>query len=213
MHPHIETWGSILRLYGSRTDEVAGDDATTQSGPSSTNEKQSGEKTNPTNGHKAKPNRELLEKLREEMKKLKRTNENSQSNSTGIIVAGQPNSMLLLNTLATIPPLIIKSEKLTEAKTSERDERSDDGVIAVVKCDNDNGDDKKKNLKPESRIKRKLSDDDDDEDEDGDEDESDTSTSSGSSHSSSSGSETGEDSDDESSGSGTSNDDDDEDDD
>lgn len=70
MHPHVQTWGSILRLYGSRVAEsyLKNENEKTEenSGDESAKEKLVPQQ------QKAKPNKELLEKLKEEMRKIKK---------------------------------------------------------------------------------------------------------------------------------------------
>ncbi len=72
MHPHVQTWGSILRLYGSR---VAESYLKNETG-NEKNEENSGDETKPNQQpqleQKAKPNKELLEKLKEEMRKIRK---------------------------------------------------------------------------------------------------------------------------------------------
>jgi microprocessor complex subunit DGCR8 len=73
MHPHVQTWGSILRLYGSRVaesylkNETENDKNDENSGDEASKEKLAVEQS-----QKAKPNKELLEKLKEEMRKIKK---------------------------------------------------------------------------------------------------------------------------------------------
>lgn len=168
MHPHIVTWGSILRLYASRTDEMRNGEETTKTNADSIVAVGNEMSANKSETNKAKPNRELLEKLREEMKKLKKADTSVSSVDT---------TAVMLNTLSTIPPLILGGKKNThEAKetASEAATKSEDGIIAVVT------DKKEVSAALSSAKKRKYSDEDD---------ESDTSTSDATTSHSSSGEE------------------------
>lgn len=88
MHPHIQTWGSILRLYGSNLEESL-------LLKCDKDEKENGEhKQEENTQQKAKPNSELLEKLKEEMRKIKRKTLNTDEKKSQ-------------DTLLTIPPLLL----------------------------------------------------------------------------------------------------------
>jgi hypothetical protein len=136
MHPHIQTWGSILRLYGSKMD-----DSLLNSENESSETKKPDGKENNSNGnssqgvdthahHKAKPNKELLEKLKEEMRKLKKQQDQPSTEKN-------PNFDLMnKDTLLTIPPLLLGDKEfkfssanylMVTSKTGESGEVEADG--------------------------------------------------------------------------------------
>jgi hypothetical protein len=140
MHPLIQTWGSILRLYGSRMDvsfgksgendsKASGDCGEGKStsadgqatcpmtaGASATAQQKTATATAAAS-QKAKPNKELLEKLKEEMRKLRKIQtaksglpvgddqqQQKQQQQPQADINGQAN-----DTLLTIPPLILNN--------------------------------------------------------------------------------------------------------
>lgn len=107
MHPHITTWGSMLRLYCAKMTEALlhNDDPNKVTNPSSYKTtdpvpKSKQQAQEQETSQKAKPNKELLEKLKEEMQKLKRPN---QTGANG-------NGSAVKDTLLTIPPLELANE-------------------------------------------------------------------------------------------------------
>ena len=71
MHPHVQTWGSILLLYGSRVAEsYLKNENENEKNDNSGDEAKTKEAEQLQ--QKAKPNKELLEKLKEEMRKIKK---------------------------------------------------------------------------------------------------------------------------------------------
>lgn len=113
MHPHIQTWGSILRLYSSNQEETLllksdKDDKDSQDN-----------KNEEITSQKSKPNHELLDKLKEEMRKLKRKNLNTEQTKQ-------------INTLLTIPPLLLNecntNEKESQKSQSEANKNEEDVI-------------------------------------------------------------------------------------
>lgn len=113
MHPHLTTWGSILRLYCTQMAEAllnndlkSNDSELVDRNNGNTNNS-SNDKSKANNQNeliqKAKPNKELLEKLKEEMRKIKKSN-NTDSNQ-----ATDPKDVVK-DTLLTIPPLKLNNE-------------------------------------------------------------------------------------------------------
>lgn len=234
MHPHIQTWGSILRLYGSRMDETTArneNEPTSGANGSENNEgslknvddaKLNVSNANGTqNSQKIKPNNELLEKLKEEMRKLRqRTSAAAAAASAAAAVveavndnkpdAKQDDHPIVgpnpAETLLTIPPLILPncnemkliSNRQTTDNTVTKIEDNDDGMI-VFTSSATKQDANEIELNP--KRKRHTSSDSENENEFEDDDESDTSSegssSSSSSASSSSSSSTSSDDDDD----------------
>lgn len=110
MHPHITTWGSMLRLYCAKMTEALlyNDDPNKVTNPSSYKTTDPVQKSKQQQAQeqetskKAKPNKELLEKLKEEMRKLKRPSQ-TRANING-------NGAAVKDTLLTIPPLELANE-------------------------------------------------------------------------------------------------------
>ena len=113
MHPHINTWGSLLRLYGSKMTEsylngnptVLDNDAANKEVKSSVKPAESGPNMNTGDSQKAKPNKELLEKLKEEMRKIKRP---------PTVESGEKSA----DTLLSIPPLLLGNGEFTLSSCS-----------------------------------------------------------------------------------------------
>ena len=102
MHPHIQTLGSILRLYSSKTNEaLLGVNSAPSSTTTTTNKiDETGKDTNQESSGgltKARPNKELLEMLKEEMRKLKPNINQPQTSD----------SFTKSQSILTIPPLFI----------------------------------------------------------------------------------------------------------
>jgi hypothetical protein len=146
MHPHIQTWGSMLRLYGSQMPESYlkmenNNENQTEDQKSKMNHKNNEssqmklkeksmnnvpEIPKPTdstassssNGvavvvEKAKPNRELLEKLKEEMRKIKckpSLMNKYQLTQPNIENEEEEKGSMVQNELLTIPPLLMKNK-------------------------------------------------------------------------------------------------------
>jgi hypothetical protein len=117
MHPHVQTWGGILRLYGSRVAESylkmdGNDDNKNSDNDESTVQKEQ------TTKRVIEPNGDLLEKLKEEMRKLRKT-----SKSIGKIELNLSTSGKTQDSIMTIKPLVLPNEqsdnKLIESTTYE----------------------------------------------------------------------------------------------
>ena len=113
MHPHIQTWGSILRLYSSNQE-----DALLLKCEKDEKENE-GSKNDDNACQKSKPNHELLDRLKEEMRKLKRKTLNTEQTKN-------------MDTLLTIPPLLLnecnKNDKETEKSEPEANKNEDDVI-------------------------------------------------------------------------------------
>ena len=138
MHSHIETWGSMLRLYGSRMAEsflkMENQNDTNKEGDEASDAKQTGGSSSQSEhveakkssapsanaatsnekitNQKAKPNKELLEKLKEEMLKLRKTTASSETAAVATTpeanAANKENSFSMgSETLLTIKPLLL----------------------------------------------------------------------------------------------------------
>ena len=181
MHPHIDTWGSMLRLYGSRMAEsflkmenqseqekIEPKSAANSSEKDATSHKSAGVEAATTSSNsasangtaskitnqKAKPNRELLEKLKEEMRKLKKpTNSSSDASTTDQCSMENKSDKEANNaynlghgTLLTIQPLLLGNEefKLSSSNflmstSSNSSEQKADLIAGEAGLGNDDG--------------------------------------------------------------------------
>jgi len=144
MHPHINTWGSLLRLYGSKMTEsylngnpvVLDNDSTAhKKAKSSVKPPETGSNTNTGDSQNAKPNKELLEKLKEEMRKIKRPATVESGDKSGYTLLSIP-PLLLGNgefTLGSCSYLMTSDIKRDVSTLKENDE--DKIMFAKDKCD------------------------------------------------------------------------------
>lgn len=106
MHPHVQTWGGILRLYGSRVAEsYLKMDVNDDNNKNSDNDESTVQKEQ-TNKRVIEPNKDLLEKLKEEMRKLRKT-----SKSVGKIELNLSNNTKTKDSIMTIKPLVLPIEQ------------------------------------------------------------------------------------------------------
>lgn len=148
MHEHITNWGSMLRLYSTKMSEAYLHNDFDESGELKTEKKAISEKKPAEDSsHAAKPNKKLIEKLKEEMRKLKKPS-----------VAKTDYNEILKETLLTIPPLILGDQlesanylmtsvgsKVGQSDNKDLDSEIDgnDGKIAML---TENGSSKKRKL-------------------------------------------------------------------
>ena len=186
MHPHIETWGSILRLYSSKMAESylkvkiltkfinsfffsignylnQNEKADTNENPnqktSKDNSTTKSSTTTDTSAQKAKPNKELIEKLQEEMGKIRKPNEDIKEESKQA------------DTLLTIPPLLVGNREfvmsscnflMSSDKNNKTEDLTDDnsGKILFENSKNDHiaigSNIKDRAKKTQSRQRRRL---------------------------------------------------------
>ena len=146
MHPHIQTWGSILRLYGSKVEDSLLNDETENSDCKKNNENETSSKKADNNHYsmsletnqahlKAKPNRELLEKLKEEMRKLKKQQQQSTENVSVKFDLNNSQELVNKNTLLSIPPLLLgdKEFKFCTTNYNLMVSKKDDGEGVKIK--------------------------------------------------------------------------------
>lgn len=179
MHPHIQTWGSMLRLYGSKLEEsfLKMENERTEDSNEKEEDKQSTTESLTNKHQKAKPNLELLEKLKEEMRKLKKNTPTGQGN-----LVGDENQK---DTLLTIPPLLLgdsefkfssanylMTSKESNQNKDEENEKKDDGII-MVKMDNAQVENSNKKRKMNSDFENESEDSENSDEESEDEEDSD----------------------------------------
>ena len=153
MHPHITTWGSMLRLYCDKmaesylTNDLQNESDDLKDAKKS--EISSDAKKGEDGQQKAKPNKELLDKLKQEMRKIKKPTNNSNLINS-----------IELDTLSTIPPLILENDlrngnflmsNITKDIETETTKENDDGkILFSTKDDIDVNFSKKRKMKENS---------------------------------------------------------------